>query len=259
MTQEVRFSTDASSPAAPATPADAVAADAEAAAQAQPQGAPPTLNIDRPAWLPEKFKSPEDMAAAYSNLEQRLGSAAQEQQAPQTSQVSAHLEQAAAEFASLGRLSEATSKTLKDAGIPVEVQETYLRGVNALAAQKTQEIYQAAGGAENYTAMVQWAQANLQDGEKQAFNRALGSDPEIAKLAVTGLLAKMRGGVGAASQPKLMQGMPPAAAAAAKPMSVEEMQAIMRSPAYKAGDTKLHAQVDAAFLAEMRQEQAARR
>ncbi|WP_421876594.1 hypothetical protein [Pacificispira sp.] len=28
---------------------------------------------DRPEWLPEKFKSPEDMAKAYANLEKKLG------------------------------------------------------------------------------------------------------------------------------------------------------------------------------------------
>ena len=29
--------------------------------------------VDRPEWLPEKFKSPEDMAASYSALESKLG------------------------------------------------------------------------------------------------------------------------------------------------------------------------------------------
>ena len=28
---------------------------------------------DRPEWLPEKFKSPEDMASSYSELESKLG------------------------------------------------------------------------------------------------------------------------------------------------------------------------------------------
>ena len=29
---------------------------------------------DRPEWLPEKFKSPADLAEAYNNLESKLGS-----------------------------------------------------------------------------------------------------------------------------------------------------------------------------------------
>ena len=28
---------------------------------------------ERPDWLPEKFKTPEDMANAYSNLEKKMG------------------------------------------------------------------------------------------------------------------------------------------------------------------------------------------
>lgn len=29
--------------------------------------------VDRPEWLPEKFKTPEDLAASYTSLEQKLG------------------------------------------------------------------------------------------------------------------------------------------------------------------------------------------
>ena len=34
---------------------------------------------DRPDWLPEKFKSPEDMAKAYSELEGKLGQSNEEE------------------------------------------------------------------------------------------------------------------------------------------------------------------------------------
>ena len=34
----------------------------------------PSTEEGRPEWLPEKFKSPEDMAEAYQNLEQKLSS-----------------------------------------------------------------------------------------------------------------------------------------------------------------------------------------
>src|SRR6056300_401857 len=41
---------------------------------------------DRPDWLPEKFKSAEDMANAYSELEKKLGSNEQEQEEEQPAQ-----------------------------------------------------------------------------------------------------------------------------------------------------------------------------
>ena len=33
----------------------------------------PEVQVERPEWLPEKFKSAEDMASAYSSLEGKLG------------------------------------------------------------------------------------------------------------------------------------------------------------------------------------------
>jgi hypothetical protein len=41
----------------------------------------PQEENDRPQWLPEKFKSAEDMAQAYSELEKKLGQAPKEEQA----------------------------------------------------------------------------------------------------------------------------------------------------------------------------------
>ena len=38
----------------------------------------PQEQSDRPEWLPEKFKSPEDMSKAYSELEKKLGQSPEE-------------------------------------------------------------------------------------------------------------------------------------------------------------------------------------
>lgn len=45
----------------------------------QPEPADP----NRPEWLPEKFKSPEDLAEAYKNLEKKLGEKGSEHQVPE--------------------------------------------------------------------------------------------------------------------------------------------------------------------------------
>ena len=47
-------------------------ADAPVDAPADTQTATSTSG-DRPEWLPEKFKSPEDLAKSYSELSQKLG------------------------------------------------------------------------------------------------------------------------------------------------------------------------------------------
>ena len=36
------------------------------------------VSVERPTWLPEKFKNPEDMATAYNSLETKLGSSKEE-------------------------------------------------------------------------------------------------------------------------------------------------------------------------------------
>jgi len=36
------------------------------------------VSVERPEWLPEKFKSPEDLATAYNSLETKLGSSKEE-------------------------------------------------------------------------------------------------------------------------------------------------------------------------------------
>ena len=43
--------------------------------QQQTEAELPQDQSDRPEWLPEKFKSAEDMAQAYSELEKKLGQA----------------------------------------------------------------------------------------------------------------------------------------------------------------------------------------
>ena len=46
----------------------------------QAQAELPQDQSDRPEWLPEKFKTPEDMSKAYSELEKKLGQAPKEEQ-----------------------------------------------------------------------------------------------------------------------------------------------------------------------------------
>ena len=48
--------------------------DVESTASAEPTEAVQTETaVERPEWLPEKFKSAEDLANAYSSLEGKLG------------------------------------------------------------------------------------------------------------------------------------------------------------------------------------------
>src|SRR5690606_27809848 len=81
----------------------------------------------RPAWLPEKFSSPEDLAKAYAELESKLGGQKKEE-TPATPPTKEEAEKAVSEagldmaalskeYAELGGLSEDTLKALEAKGI----------------------------------------------------------------------------------------------------------------------------------------------
>lgn len=178
----------------------------------------------RPAWLPEKFKTPEDMAKAYGELEQRFsrrkesadddkGSDNNETDGEQEASLrlsdrpSDRRKQEEAgegddkptidfnalsdEFMRDGELSDETLGSLEEAGIGREFVDRYIRGLQAEAAQIRGRAAEVVGGEENLNAMMEWARANLSDSEKQFFDDAWQSGDEArTKLALRGVYAQ---------------------------------------------------------------------
>jgi hypothetical protein len=225
---------------------------------APPQPAPAA---DRPAWLPEKFKTVEDMAKAYGELESKLGApkppvaptaAPKDPLAvtPQAAPTDAAAVQAAAsagldfgaleqEFLDKGAISPENYAALEAKGIGKEVVDNYIAGRQALAANYEREVKAAAGGDEGWTKLVSWAATALTPAEIQAFNNATASrDAAMAKLAVSGLQARYTAQYG--SQPPLVGGKPAGGVAGYE--SVAQMKADMRDARYKT-DPAFRAQV----------------
>lgn len=151
----------------------------------------PQQNSDRPEWLPEKFKSPEELAKAYGELESKLG--AQKPEEPQETEAApAELTQdkfAAfeAEFAEKGELSPESLKALEDMGIPKRLVDSYIYGVSAAAEREVQKVYSVVGGEQKYQEMVQWAAQNLPADEITSLNELLGQGGDKALFAVKSL------------------------------------------------------------------------
>lgn len=161
----------------------------------------------RPEWLPEKFKSPEDLAKAYAELEAKQGAGKQDesqqenqQQEQQQSQEDAkqavenaglNFDEFSTEFAQKGELSTESYAKLEKAGIPKALVDSYIQGQKALAEGYESDIKSAIGGAEKWDQVAEWATQNLSKEELIAFNKVIDSrDPAAAKLAVQGLAAK---------------------------------------------------------------------
>jgi hypothetical protein len=166
-----------------------------------PEGTPP---VDRPEWLPEKFKSAEDMAKAYSELEAKLGAP---KPAPDATPAPADataadvdkalapaglkLEEFNTEFAQTGALSDESYSKLEKAGYDRAIVDQFIEGQKARATQFDGSIKSEVGGDDAYDSMVTWAKANLSPGEIDAYNTAVGSGKvDNAKLAALGLKAK---------------------------------------------------------------------
>ena len=174
----------------------------------------------RPEWLPEKFKSPEDLSKAYSELERQFTQSRQEASQPEAEQsVPESTEEARetvenagldfdamqSEFAENGNLSEETYKNLQDKGIPKEMVDAYVKGQESLAANYENEMYSFAGGKDSYTEMSEWASENLSEAEIDAFNESIQSGNQSqARLAIDGLMSRYRDNGGA--EPTLVGG-----------------------------------------------------
>jgi len=172
----------------------------------------------KPEGLPEKFKSVEDLAKSYQELEKKLGDSQ-----PKETEVSKNdnsdldiaekavetaglnMDTLASEYAEKGELDEKSYEALEKAGIPKDYVNQFIEGQKAIADQQATSIKNMVGGADAYTEMSNWAAENMSEEEKTAYNTAVNSkDLETAKLAVVGLKAKFERANG--NEPNLLEG-----------------------------------------------------
>lgn len=218
---------------------------------------PQASSESRPEWLPEKFKSPEDMAKAYSELESKLGGnkpteqnatpSDKPQDVPENPQAELQkqgldMNEFSQEFASKGELSPESYEKLAKAGFDKDLVDTYIAGQQARAAQYEGTIKGEVGGEERYNQIVEWAKANLTPGEIAAYNNAVSSgDANQAKLAALGLSAQYSKAVG--QEPQRMIGGQKAGSDDVFESTAQVTEA-MRDPRYK-NDPAFRAKVQA--------------
>jgi len=207
-------------------------------------------DVDRPEWLPEKFKTVEDMAKAYSQLESRLGQGNTEETAnaedaaedteltgQETAEEVAELLDSNGldfntfleEYAETGELSADAYAALEEIGLSESMVDSWIEGQNAIAAQTTAEMQSIVGGDEAYTDMVTWAAENLPPEEVEAYNATMETqDANIIRFAIQGLYSRYR----SEAEPSLMQGGTGAVSTGGKFESTAELTAAMSDPRY---------------------------
>ena len=198
---------------------------------------------ERPAGLPEKFNSWEDMAASYAELERKLSSG-QQSEAPAAGNDS-DLEEArdvvtaagvdfdalSEEFLASGSLSEDSYTALSAKGFTREIVDSYIEGQQAKADLFRAEALLTVGGEDAYNDMADWAAKNLSKTELEAFNAQVDSgNLTAAKMAIAGLKARFDQANG--EEPDLLLG-DTAGNSTEVFRSTAELTAAMRDPRYK--------------------------
>jgi len=185
-----------------------------------------------------KFKSVEDLAASYKELEGKLGTVTEEDQ-PQTEEeqtetndtefnaeefygdglasvleeVGIDAQEISTRFTESGEISEDDYTKLGEAGFSKQVIDTYLDGLRGtsegtaeeIATSQIQGIKDSIGGDESYNQMVSWALENLPAEDQKAFNKVTESaDAPIIKMAVQGLYSQYKNAMGV--EPNLVSG-----------------------------------------------------
>lgn len=193
-----------------------------------------------PEGFPEKFwtgdmeTSAAKLAESYAKLESAKSkpgdSPGDEGDAPSgddASQQSA-IDRAQATFAEKGELTDDDYAALEAEGIGRATVDAYIAGQQAA----TVVAHAAAGGADEYAKMIEWAGENLSAAEIDAYNAAsqTGATQEFAD-AVAGLRAKFA--AKSSSEPALHAGANGAAPVGDHFRSMGEMTAAMRDPRYK--------------------------
>lgn len=197
---------------------------------------------ERPEWLPEKFKSPEDMAKAYSALESKLGQPQREEEVQElvsadASEISEVLgangidfDVLQQEYQELGGLSEDAYAALEEAGFPEAVVDQWIAGQQAISQQVQTEMFSLVGGQAQYQELVGWAADALPEAEIDAFNATMATqDPNMIRLAIQGLNARYR----SEAAPSLLQGGTGPVSTGGKFESTAELTAAMSDPRYE--------------------------
>ena len=195
-------------------------------------------NQDRPEWLPEKFKSAEDMAKSYTELEKKFSSGNKEE-APAEPEASTEeppttsnneLTKFSDEFAAKGELSEDSFSELEKMGYPKEMVDTYLAGVKSSETADVNAVMDIVGGDEGYNDLTGWAKDNMPTKELELYNSMVAGSTDNAKMAVEWLMSKRESAEG--SEPNLVQGKPQGITRDAFRSTSEVVEA-MKDPRYK--------------------------
>lgn len=222
-----------------------------AASEGKPAPQQEASQEDRPEWLPEKFKTAEDMAASYAALEAKLGrdnASATEESAETSTEESAETSTEAAEEAlnaipeesfsrysqevADGGLTEDSYNELAKVGLPKAVVDSYIKGQQALQDATIKDVMSVVGTQEEFTKVGEWYKNNGDQAILSAYSASLESgDTEVTKGLLKTIHEAYKSATGV--QGVRASGVPSNGNTSDVFRSQAELVAAMRDPRYK--------------------------
>ena len=227
------------------------------------------LEKDENGLILGKFKSVEDLANSYKELQGKLGQTTTEESTPEASteeetkaeettteesdfnaaelygeglanvlqEAGIDAQDISTRFTESGEISEDDYTKLGEAGFSKGVIDSYLAGIKAqsssaveVADSQIKAIQDSVGGAEAYKRLAAWAGENLPSEQLQSFDATLKTnDPAQIQLAVNGIQFQYNNAMG--KEPSLVTGK--AGQSGVSPYrSAAEVVTAMRDPRY---------------------------
>ena len=136
------------------------------------------------------------------------------------------------EYATTGELTADSYSKLEAVGITKDVVDAYITGQNAIINEAKTTAFSLTGGEESYTAMIEWAKANLSEGEIKAYNNNVNStDAGIRETVIRGLHSRYQTEEGSGGD--LVSGKTNASTKGSAYESNAQMMTDMNDPRYK--------------------------
>lgn len=184
--------------------------------------------VERPAWLPEGFNTPEEFAAAYAELKgkgpaeeapkaddkpavepPKIEEPTPEEKAATEAAEAKGVDVAAleAKFVQDGKLSDEDYADLEKRGFPKSVVDEFIGHRVERAQRMTTELMTEMGGEDTFAAMVEWGKTGLSAADRKAYNDAIDSGDwgriTMASKAVKAAYEEAKG-----KSPDLVKGSP---------------------------------------------------
>jgi glucan-binding YG repeat protein len=142
------------------------------------------------------------------------------------------IEDCTTEFTEQGGLSDESYEKLAGVGLPREMVDLYIKGIEAQQSEAMEPLYEIAGGADELNSLMEWCGSNMEASDIEEYNSLLAnSSQKVRTMALKDL--KALHDANTSKKPKLIRGGNGSVVTSPAYRSMAEVQRDMANPKYK--------------------------